>query len=94
MRVRPKLPRVLRFTLRKSTPFFADFPQVSCRLAAVAAVAQASQVAAVGEERHVALVVNAVVDVRCPHSLALLGTFLAERLSKELRGAKIVCPYR
>lgn len=94
MRVRPKPCHNVRFSLRKLTPFFAGFPQVFCRLAAVAAVAKASQVAAVSEDPHVALVVNTVVNVCRSHSFALSCALLTERLTEKLCGSKIVRPDR
>ena len=69
---------------------FVHFPR---RLAAVAAVTQALEIAAVTEHCPVALVVDDVVDVGSADAPASSGTLSAEWLAHELRRSKILAPF-
>ena len=87
-------PKLVPFSVSAALIFRSILPQFPCRFAAVAGVAQAFQIAPVGELVPVALVVHDVVHVRCPHPPAMLGADAAERLPQELRGPKVVGPLR
>ena len=89
--VRPKLDPV---SVSSALIFRSILPQLPRRFAAVAGVAQAFQVAPVGELVPVSLVVHDVVHVGGPGPDAPLGTFQAEWLSQELRGPKVIGPFR
>ena len=86
---RPSLPPLLRKLLRRTPVVFVHFPR---RLAAMAAVAQALQIAPVAESCPVSLVVHDVVHVRCPDTKPTLCALAAEGFAQELRRSKIAFP--
>ena len=81
-------PSVRRFPPRSAPPKRSVFAHFRRSLAAVAAVAQALEVACVGEHSPVALVVPDVVHVRGPRPDAVPSTLATPRLPQELLTAQ------
>lgn len=69
---------------------FVQFPR---RLPAVAAVAQALQIAPVAESCPISLMVHDVVNVRCPDTKPALCALAAEGFAQNLRRSKIAFPF-
>ena len=97
MCVRPKLRLLIPIPSPQSRTFFPAFRH---GFAAVAGVAKALQILPVREHRPVPVVRDDVVHLRGPGSAARISwripnrTLPAKRLSQELSGAQIVCPFR